>query len=111
MFILYSILTVTVLGTLLVAVEVRMYVIKKRKERPEQPYYEFINEFLVRDLKTNFNARIRTFTVAAGIIFYLAGSMWSNILYSQIGFAFLLIHLVFLGFYVNDVFNRKNSAE
>jgi len=111
LFVMYSIFVVIALGVLLMIIEARMNIIKKRKERPKQPYYEFIGEFFISDLKTTFNARARIFTVAAGIIFYLAGSIWDNSLYIQIGSGFLLFHLIFLGFYVKDFFKRKKFVQ
>lgn len=105
--IMYAVLTITALGTLLAILLTRLYLIKKRQERSSQPYYDFMNEFLLNDLKTTFNARLRTFIVAVGMIFYLAGAIWSNSLYFQIGAALLLIQLVFLGFYLRDVFKMS----
>ncbi len=105
--IMYAVLTITALGTLLAILLTRLYLIKKRQERSSQPYYDFMNEFLLNDLKTTFNARLRTFIVAVGMIFYLAGAIWSNSLYFQIGAALLLIQLVFLGFYLRDVFRMS----
>lgn len=105
--IMYAVLTITALGTLLAILLTRLYLIKKRQERSFQPYYDFMNEFLLNDLKTTFNARLRTFTVAVGMIFYLAGAIWSNFLYFQIGVALLLIQMVFLGFYLRDVFRMS----
>jgi len=105
--IMYAVLTITALGTLLAILLTRLYLIKKRQERSSQPYYDFMNEFLLNDLKTTFNARLRTFIVAVGMIFYLAGAIWSNYLYFQIGVALLLVQLVFLGFYLRDVFKMS----
>ena len=105
--IIYAVLTIIALGTLSAILLTRLYLIKKRQERSSQPYYDFMNEFLLNDLKTTFNARLRTFIVAVGMIFYLAGVIWSNSLYFQIGVALLLIQLVFLGFYLRDVFKMS----
>lgn len=105
--IIYGILTITAVGTLLVALGARIYLVKKRRERPAQPYYDFIREFLLSDMTTTFISRLHAFVTATGIIFYLAGAVWSNYLYLQIGTILLLVQLVLLGFHLRDVFRMS----
>lgn len=98
------VLAVTTIGTIMIPIGSRIYLIKKRRERPDQPYFEFISEFLLNDMVTNFIARFHGFVVAFGMIFYLAGAIWGNFLYFQIGAALLIIQLVIFIFYLCDIF-------
>ncbi len=106
-FIVYIVLTITAIGALLVVFGTRLYLLKKRQERPSQPYFDFMNEFLLKDMVTTFIARFQTFVAAVGVIFYLAGAAWGSVLYSQIGIALLVVQLVFLGFHLRDVFRMS----
>lgn len=102
-----AVLLTTTIGTLLVALGSRIYLTKRRRERPNQPYFEFISEFLLNDMLTTFTARFHGFVVAVGMILYLAGAIWSNSLYFQIGAALLVIQLIFLYFYLRDIFRMS----
>ena len=84
-----------------------LYQREKRRERREQPYFEFMKEFLLSDLVTTIGARLHTGLTAFGMVFYLAGMLWKNNFYFYTGIILLIIQLVSLGFYLHEVFQAE----
>lgn len=105
--IMYSVLTLTTVGMLGIAFGIWLYQREKRRERPEQQYFSFIQEFLLKDLITTVGARIHTTLTALGVIFYLTGAIWKNNFYFNIGAIILIIQILSLGFYLHEVFEAQ----
>lgn len=103
----YAVLLLTTIGMFLVAIGMWLFKRDKRAERPNQPYFEFIQEFLLKDLITTVGARIHTGLAAFGIIFYLAGAIWKNIFYVQVGAVILVVQLFSMGFYLHEIWQAR----
>jgi len=102
-----TILAVTAVGMLLMALGMWLFMHEKRNERCDQPYLAFIQEFLLKDLITTIGARIHTTISAFGIIFYLAGAIWKNNFYLQTGAVLLVIQLFSMGFYLHEIWQAR----
>ena len=107
LFIMNAILSVTAVGMFLILLGMWLYQREKRRERQDQPYFEFMKEFLLSDLVTTIGARLHTGITAFGMIFYLAGIIWKNNFYFYTGIIILIIQLVSLGFYLHEVFQAE----
>lgn len=103
----FTVLSLTAVGTILVALGMWLFMREKRSERSNQPYFDFMQEFLLKDLVTTISARIHTGLAAFGIIFYLAGAIWKNIFYFQIGAIILMVQLFSMGFYLHEIFQAR----
>lgn len=103
----YAVLLLTTMGMFLVAIGMWLLKCDKRAERPNQPYFDFMREFLLKDLVTTVGARIHTGLAAFGIIFYLAGAIWKNTLYLQIGVVILTVQLFSMGFYLHEIWQAR----
>ncbi len=103
----FTILSLTAVGTILVALGMWLFMREKRSERPGQPYFDFMREFLLKDLVTTISARIHTGFAAFGIIFYLAGAIWKNTFYLQAGAVILVVQLFFMGFYLHEIWQAR----
>lgn len=103
----YTTLSLTAFGMILVLIGMWLFTREKRCERQEQPYLEFIKEFLLKDLITTISARIHTGLTAFGIIFYLAGAIWKNDFYLKTGAVLLIIQLFSLGFYLHEIWQTR----
>jgi len=106
-FIMNSILSVTAMCMFLILLGMWLYQREKRRERRNQPYFEFMKEFLLSDLVTTIGARLHTGLTAFSMIFYLAGMLWKNSFYFYTGIILLIIQLVSLGFYLHEVFQAE----
>ncbi len=107
LFIMNVILSVTAICMFLILLGLWLYQREKRRERQNQPYFEFMKEFLLSDLVTTIGARLHTGLTAFGMIFYLAGTIWKNNFYFYVGIILLIIQLVSLGFYLHEVFQAE----
>lgn len=97
----------SLLGSFGIILGVWLYLREKRQERKEQFYFEFLNEFLLKDLVTSATARGYTFVFAVGDIFYIAGIFWNSDFYKITGSVMLASHLIILGFYSHEVWRQK----
>lgn len=105
--ILCAALSITTVGLFLTATGMWLFKRDKRAERPDKTYFEFIQEFLLRDLVTTIGARIHTGLAAFGIIFYLAGAIWKDSFYLQVGAVILMIQLFSIGFYLHEIWQAR----
>lgn len=103
----FTILSLTAMGTILVALGMWLFMRGKRSERPNQPHFDFMREFLLKDLVTTISARIHTGLAAFGIIFYLAGAIWKNAFYLQVGAVILVVQLFSMGFYLHEIWQSS----
>lgn len=103
----FTILSLTAIGTILVALGMWSFMREKMRERPIQPYFDFIQEFLLKDLVTTISARIHTGLAAFGIIFYLAGTIWRDTFYLQVGAVILIVQLFSMGFYLHEIWQAS----
>jgi phosphatidylglycerophosphate synthase len=103
----YTALAATTFGMLLVPMGMWLFKREKRAERPDQPYLDFIQEFLLKDLVTTVGARVHTGLIAFGVVFYLAGAIWHGDFYLYAGAVLLLVQLVSLGFYLHEIFQAR----
>ncbi|MBI2635050.1 MAG: CDP-alcohol phosphatidyltransferase family protein [Parcubacteria group bacterium] len=107
LFIMNTILLVTATCMFLILLGTWLYQREKRRERRDQLYFEFMQEFLLNDLVTTIGARFHTGLTAFSMIFYLAGIIWKNNFYLYTGIILLIIQLVSLGFYLHEVFQAE----
>lgn len=105
--IMYTILSLITFGMFLVATGMWLFKREKRKERPDQRYSDFMQEFLLKDLVTTAGARIHTSLAAFGATFYLAGVIWKTDTYIYAGAILLVIQLGFMGYNICEIFHTR----
>lgn len=104
---LYTKLSLTTIGMFLVVVGMWLFKRDKRTERPDQPYFEFMQEFLLKDLVTTVGARIYTGLAAFGVIFYLAGAIWGNNFFLQTGAVILIVQIFSMGSHIHEIWQAR----